>query len=407
MLAQCDLLIENVHLATMQQNGQPYGIIKHAKVAITQGKIVAITSDAQPPLKASQVIDGRAQWLLPGFIDCHTHLVYGGNRANEFEQRLLGRSYADIAKQGGGIRSTVQATRQASAEQLLHSALARATRLVEEGVTCIEIKSGYGLDLATEVKMLEVAKQLEQHLDLNVVTTYLGAHAVPAEFQDNADGYINFVCQQVMPVIAQHQLASAVDVFCEGIGFSPAQCRRVFTAAKQHSLAIKAHVEQLSNLQGAKLAAEFNALSVDHIEYLAEQDVACLRASGTVAVLLPGAYYYLNEKQQPPIATLRQHQVPMAVATDLNPGSSPIASILSVMNMACVLFSLTPEEALRGTTCHAAQALGLQKSKGQIQVGYDADLCLWDIEHPVELVYGFNQHRPVCRWLAGNASRKL
>jgi imidazolonepropionase len=273
--------------------------------------------------------------------------------------------------------------------------------LLGQNVTTIEVKSGYGLDLATEVKMLKVAKQLEQHLELSIVTTYLGAHALPLEFADRADDYIDFVCEQVIPHIAQAKLADAVDVFCEKIGFTVDQCRRVFSAASQHGLRIKAHVEQLSDLKGAKLAAEFQALSVDHIEYLAPQDVPFLKASGSVAVLLPGAFYYLNESQKPPVAALRQHHIPMAVATDLNPGSSPINSILTAMNMACVLFQLSPEEALRGATCHAAKALNLAQYKGQIALGYAADLCLWDISHPVDLVYGINQYRPRCVWQGG------
>ncbi|KXI29823.1 imidazolonepropionase [Paraglaciecola hydrolytica] len=404
MTQHCDVLIKQVKLASMQANGKPYGLIENASVAIKDGKIVGIFTENQRLPTADHNVDGQDQWLLPGFIDCHTHLVYGGSRASEFEQRLLGVSYTDIAKQGGGIRSTVKATRAASQEQLLQSAIARAKRLAAEGVTCIEIKSGYGLDLDTEIKMLKVAKELEQHLDLSVITTYLGAHALPPEFNGKADDYIDFVCNEVMPQIAQQGLASAVDVFCEGIGFSPEQCEKVFVAAQRHGLKIKAHVEQLSDLKGALLAAEFNALSVDHIEYLAEQDVASLKASGTVAVLLPGAFYYLHETKKPPIVALRQHDIPMAVATDLNPGTSPIASILTAMNMASVLFALTPEEALRGATCHAAKALGLQTHKGQIQVGFDADLCLWDIQHPVELVCGINQHRPLKKWYAGRLS---
>jgi imidazolonepropionase len=404
MTEHCDVLIKQVQVASMQGNGKSYGLLENANVAIKSGKIAGVFSDNQGLPTADNIVDGQGQWLLPGFIDCHTHLVYGGSRANEFEQRLLGVSYTDIAKQGGGIRSTVNATRAASLEQLLHSAIGRAKRLAEEGVTCIEIKSGYGLDLDTEIKMLKVARALEQHVDITVVTTYLGAHAVPPEFHGKADDYIDFVCNEVMPQIAQQGLATAVDVFCEGIGFSPAQCQKVFVAAERHGLKIKAHVEQLSDLKGALLAAEFNALSVDHIEYLAEQDVASLKASGTVAVLLPGAFYYLNETKKPPIAALRQHGIPMAVATDLNPGSSPISSILTAMNMACVLFALSPEEALRGATTHAAQALGLAQSKGKIAVGFDADLCLWDVKHPVELVYGINQHRPHKKWVAGRLS---
>jgi imidazolonepropionase len=401
MPVTCDVLINNVQLASMQDNGKAYGLIPNASVAIAHGKIVGIFAAAACPAVAKNTVDGNGAWLLPGFIDCHTHLVFGGSRANEFEQRLLGQSYAQIAQQGGGIRATVAATRQASAEALLHSALARAKRLCEEGVTTIEVKSGYGLDLATEIKMLQVAKQLEQHLPLCVVTTYLGAHALPAEYADQPDDYITFVCEQVIPHIAKDKLAEAVDVFCETIGFSLDQCRKVFSAAAAHGLRVKAHVEQLSDLKGAKLAAEFQALSVDHIEYLAPQDVPYLKASESVAVLLPGAFYYLNETQKPPIAALRQHNVPMAVATDLNPGSSPLSSILTAMNMACVLFQLSPEEALRGTTCHAAKALNVQTHKGKIAVGYDADLCLWDITHPVDLVYGINQHRPRCVWQGG------
>jgi imidazolonepropionase len=404
MTQRCDVLIKNVQLASMQDNGESYGLIENANVALYRGKIVGIFNNTQALPHASDIVDGQGKWLLPGFIDCHTHLVFGGSRANEFEQRLLGKSYTEIAQQGGGIRSSVLATRQASAQELLQSAIARAKRLAEEGVTTIEIKSGYGLDLDTEVKMLQVAKQLEQNLDLKIVTTYLGAHALPPEFANSPDNYIQFVCETVLPQIAKRKLADAVDVFCESIGFSVEQCRQVFTAAKQHGLRVKAHVEQLSDLKGAKLAADFNALSVDHIEYLAAEDVPYLTSSGTVAVLLPGAFYFLNESQKPPIATLRQQGIPMAVATDLNPGSSPISSILTAMNMACVLFNLTPEEALRGTTTHAAKALGLGEHKGKIAIGYDADLCLWDVRHPVELVYGINQYRPFLKWQAGRLS---
>jgi len=401
MPVTCDVLINNVQLASMQDNGKPYGLIPNASVAIAHGNIVGIFAATDCPAIAKNTVDGNGAWLLPGFIDCHTHLVFGGSRANEFEQRLLGQSYAEIAQQGGGIRATVAATRQASAETLLHSALARAKRLCVEGVTTIEVKSGYGLDLATEIKMLKVAKQLEDHLELNIITTYLGAHALPAEYAGRGDDYIDFICEEVIPHIAKHKLADAVDVFCEKIGFSLAQCRKVFSAAAAHGLRVKAHVEQLSDLQGAKLAAEFQALSVDHIEYLAAHDVGCLKAADCVAVLLPGAFYYLNESQKPPIAALRQHNIPMAVATDLNPGSSPISSILTAMNMACVLFQLSPEEALRGATCHAAKALNLHKHTGKIAQGYAADLCLWDITHPVDLVYGINQYRPRCVWQGG------
>jgi imidazolonepropionase len=400
MTKQCDVVIDNVRVASMQKNGKPYGILSQSSVAIKDGKVLAIFDSSEASYQSDKRIDGENKWLLPGFIDCHTHLVYGGNRANEFEQRLQGKTYTEIAQQGGGIQGTVNATREASELTLLANAIKRAARLVEEGVTCIEVKSGYGLDLHTELKMLKVAKQIAENLPVSIVTTYLGAHTVPKEYSSYPDDYVQFICDQVIPAVANQKLASCVDVFCESIGFSPAQCRKIFTAAKTHSLNVKAHVEQLSNLKGAKLAAEFGALSVDHIEYLDPEDIPTLKQSGTVAVLLPGAFYYLSETKKPPVAELRANKVPIAIATDLNPGSSPIASILTIMNMASVLFGLTPEEVLYGVTLHAAKALDLP-NKGQIKTGMDADLCLWDIEHPAELVYAINQHRPSAKWFAG------
>lgn len=400
MTKQCDVVIDNVRIASMQKNGKPYGILSQSCVAIKDGKVLAIFDSTDTSYQSSKRVDGENKWLLPGFIDCHTHLVYGGNRANEFEQRLQGKTYTEIAQQGGGILGTVNATREASELTLLTSAIKRAARLVEEGVTCIEVKSGYGLDLDTELKMLKVAKQISEHLPVSIVPTYLGAHTVPIEYRSNPDDYVQFVCDQVIPAVAKQQLASCVDVFCESIGFSPAQCRKIFAAAKTHKLNVKAHVEQLSDLKGAKLAAEFGAISVDHIEYLDPKDIPALKQSGTVAVLLPGAFYYLSETQKPPVAELRANNIPIAIATDLNPGSSPIASILTIMNMASVLFGLTPEEVVYGVTLHAAKALDLS-NKGQIKTGMDADLCLWDIEHPAELVYGINQHRPSTKWFAG------
>jgi imidazolonepropionase len=400
MKQRCDLVIDNVRIASMQKNGAAYGILTQTSVAINNGKVLAIFDAGDQSYHGCKKYDGENRWLLPGFIDCHTHLVYGGNRANEFEQRLQGQTYTEIAQQGGGIQGTVNATREASEQTLLSSAIKRAARLVEEGVTCIEVKSGYGLDMDTELKMLKVAKKIAEHLPVSIVTTYLGAHTVPKEYRSNPDDYVQFVCDQVIPAVARQQLASCVDVFCESIGFSPAQCRKIFAAAKTHALNVKAHVEQLSDLKGAKLAAEFGALSVDHIEYLDPNDIPALKQSGTVAVLLPGAFYYLSETQKPPVAELRANNVPIAIATDLNPGSSPIASILTIMNMASVLFGLTPEEVLYGVTIHAAKALDLA-NKGQIKMGMDADLCLWDIEHPAELVYGINQHRPSAKWFAG------
>ncbi len=384
----------------MQKNDNAYGIIPDSSVAIKNGKILAIFDGSETSYQSDIRYDGENKWLLPGFIDCHTHLVYGGNRANEFEQRLQGKTYTEIAQQGGGIQGTVNATREASEQTLLSSAIKRAARLVEEGVTCIEVKSGYGLDLHTELKMLKVAKQISENLPVSIVTTYLGAHTVPKEYRSNPDDYVQFICDQVIPVVAKQRLATCVDVFCESIGFSPAQCRKIFEAAKAHALNVKAHVEQLSDLKGAKLAAEFGAISVDHIEYLDPKDIPAIKQAGTVAVLLPGAFYYLSETQKPPVAELRANKVPIAIATDLNPGSSPIASILTIMNMASVLFGLTPEEVLYGVTLHAAKALNLS-NKGQVKTGMDADLCLWDIAHPAELVYGINQHRPSAKWFAG------
>jgi imidazolonepropionase len=400
MTKQCDLVINNVRIASMQKNGEPYGHLTQSSVAIKKGKVLAIFDASEESYASTQKYDGDNKWLLPGFIDCHTHLVFGGNRANEFEQRLQGKTYTEIAQQGGGIQGTVNATRASSEQTLLEGAIKRAARLAEEGVTSIEVKSGYGLDMQTELKMLKVANQIAEHLPVNIIPTYLGAHTVPKEYRDNPDDYVQFVCEQVIPAVAKQKLANCVDVFCESIGFSPAQCRKIFIAAKAHNLDVKAHVEQLSDLKGAKLAAEFGALSVDHIEYLDPKDIPALKQSDTVAVLLPGAFYYLSETQKPPVAELRTNNVPIAIATDLNPGSSPIASILTIMNMASVLFGLTPEEVLYGVTINAAKALNLT-NKGQVKAGMDADLCLWDIEQPAELVYGINQHRPSTKWFAG------
>lgn len=401
MAEQCDLVINNVRIASMQLNGKPYGTLNHTSVAIENGKVLAIFDANNKTYQGVKQYDGENKWLLPGFIDCHTHLVYGGNRANEFEQRLQGKTYTEIAQQGGGIQGTVNATRESSEQTLLSSAIKRAARLVEEGVTSIEVKSGYGLDMETELKMLSVATQIAEHLPVTIIPTYLGAHTVPKEYRSNPDDYVQFVCEQVIPAVAKQNLADCVDVFCESIGFSPAQCRKIFEVAKNHKLDVKAHVEQLSDLKGAKLAAEYCALSVDHIEYLDPYDIPALAQSGTVAVLLPGAFYYLSETKKPPVAELRANNIPIAIATDLNPGSSPIASILTIMNMASVLFSLTPEEAICGVTINAAKALNLP-NKGQVKAGMDADLCLWDIEHPAELVYGINQHRPYAKWFAGS-----
>ncbi len=388
------MLLTNLRIATMVQG---YGLMEDSNLLIKNGKIAWIGPASAAPATTT-VIDCGGKLLTPGLIDCHTHLVHGGNRANEFELRLNGANYADIARAGGGIMATVRATRAATEEQLLNSALKRLESLLAEGVTTIEIKSGYGLDVETEIKMLRVARKLATLRPVDVKTTYLGAHTFPQEFKENHAAYLDIVCQQALPAIADAGLADAVDAFCEGIAFSVAETEAVFQAAKALKLPVKLHAEQLSNLGGTKLAARYNALSVDHIEYLDEAGVAAIAKSGTIAVLLPGAFYYLREKQAPPVAALRNHRVPIAIATDLNPGSSPVHSLLTTMNMACVLFGLTPEEALLGVTAHAARALGLA-DRGTIAIGQRADLALWDVERPGDLSYplGFNPLSAVIR----------
>jgi imidazolonepropionase len=382
----------NINLATMTEAATGYGEVTGAALAIGDGKIVWLGKEADlPEYKKSgvEIIDGQGKWLTPGLIDCHTHLVYGGNRANEFEMRLQGKSYQEIAQAGGGIISTVKATRAATESALLASALPRLTALHQEGVTTVEIKSGYGLDLENEIKMLNVAGELAKQFPVSIKRTFLGAHALPIEFKDNADGYIELVCHEMIPVIAKEQLADSVDVFCENIGFTLAQTERVFTAAQQHDLAIKVHAEQLSYLGGTELAAKYHALSSEHVEFLSERGVKAMSAANMTAVLLPGAFYFLRETQLPPIELLRKYGVAMAIATDVNPGSSPICSLQLMLNMACTLFKLTPAEALAGVTCNAAKALGLSTSKGQLSVGFDADIAVWNISQPAELCYQF------------------
>jgi imidazolonepropionase len=366
-----------------------YGVQKSMALAVKNGRISAIApmADIDELLLPNANIVGRGGWMTPGWVDCHTHLVFAGSRAQEFEQRLQGVPYEQIAREGGGILSTVRATREASEQQLFDLAVPRLQALMSEGVTTIEIKSGYGLTLKDELKILRVARQLGEAFPVQVRTTLLGAHALPPEFSANSDAYIELVCEQMIPAAAEQKLADAVDVFCEGIGFSPTQCERVFKAAKNYDLAIKGHTEQLSDLKGSQLAASYGALSVDHLEYLDADALQPLVESGTVAVLLPGAFYFLRETQLPPIQALRNAGIPMAIATDFNPGTSPLASLRLMMNMACTLFRLTPEEALAGVTCHAAKALGLSSDSGRLVVGAPADLLLWDIKHPSELAY--------------------
>lgn len=388
---QFDAIWHNVQLATITDNGQPYGTISDGALAVKDGIIAWCGPKAELPacdLLSTPLYDGQGQWLLPGFIDCHTHLVYAGSRANEFEMRLNGASYQDIAAAGGGIKSTVAATRAASHEELFVLGKDRLNALLSQGVTTVEIKSGYGLDLASEQKILEVAKLLDEHHPIAIEKTFLGAHALPAEYANDSDGYIKLVVETMLPALHQLGLVDAVDVFCEGIGFSVAQSRLLFEKAKSLGLPVKAHAEQLSALGGASLVAEFAGLSADHIEYLTEKDVKAMAAAGTVAVLLPGAFYFLRETKMPPVDLLRQYQVPMAISTDLNPGTSPLCNLPLMLNMACTLFKLTPEEALKGVTVHAAKALG-KTDRGVLATGKKADFALYAISQPAELCYQF------------------
>ena len=368
----------------------PYGQLENAAIGIKDGKIAWIGAHAQmtPYLihyQSQQIKDANGHWITPGLIDCHTHIVYGGNRSNEFEARLHGANYQDIAAKGGGIVSTVRSTREASFEALFAQSEKRLLALIKEGVTSIEIKSGYGLDLETERKMLKVARQLGEKHDIHVSTTYLAAHALPPEYKDNADDYIEQVCQW-LPILHSEGLVDAVDGFCENIAFTTEQIKRVFEVARSLNLPVKLHSEQLSNIGASALVAEYQGLSSDHLEHLVEDDIKKMATSNTVAVLLPGAFYTLRDTKLPPIEELRKHQVPMAISTDCNPGTSPLTSLLLAMNMGCTLFYMTPEEVLAGATVHAAQALGLA-DKGRIEVGCDADLALWDITRPADLAY--------------------
>ncbi len=367
------------------------GLLEKGAVAVKDGRIAWIGA-------AKDLVDNSAelardvkhlsgQLVTPALVDCHTHLVYGGSRAREFELRLEGASYEEISRAGGGIVSTVKATRAASEEELFAAALPRISRLMRDGAGVVEIKSGYGLDLETEMKMLRVARRLGDELPARVRTTFLGAHALPPEFAGNSAGYIDLVCGEMIPAIAESGLADAVDGFCEGIGFTHNEMERVFETAKQYGLPVKLHAEQLSNLHGAALAASFGALSADHLEYLDGDGIAAMKEAGTVAVLLPGAFYFLRETKLPPIDALRAAGVPMALASDANPGSSPITSLLLILNMACTLFRMTPVEALCGVTLHGARALGVEGDYGSLEVGKIADFAIWNVDHPAELAY--------------------
>jgi imidazolonepropionase len=390
-----NLLLVNARIATMR--GGKYSIVENGALAAMEGRIswIGPTAESRAGLRRdAATIDARGALVTPGLIDCHTHLVYAGNRAREFEARLNGATYEEIARAGGGILSTVKATRAAGGDELRAQAQVRLDALMSEGVTTVEVKSGYGLDTASELKCLRVARSLTSGNGVRILTTLLGAHTVPPEYAGRADAYVDLVCEEMIPLAARQGLVDAVDAFCEGIGFSPAQTRRVFETAHAHGLRVKLHADQLSNLNGAALAAEFGALSADHLEHTDDAGAKALATAGVVAVLLPGAFYYLRETRLPPIEALRRHGVAMAISTDCNPGTSPCTSILTIANMACTLFRMTPEEALAGITLHAARALGLEDDAGSLEVGKWADLAIWDAAHPSELAWSISGVKP-------------
>jgi len=375
-----------------------YSIIEDAAMVTANSLIEWIGPRSQAPTADyAQVHDLQGAWVTPGLIDCHTHTVFGGNRSGEFEQRLQGVSYADIAAKGGGIASTVRATRAATEDELFASAHKRLRSLLRDGVTTVEIKSGYGLDLVNERKMLRVARRLGEALPVSVRATCLAAHALPPEYKDRADDYIDHICHEMLPALAAEGLVDAVDAFCEYLAFSPEQVERVFKVAQQLGLPVKLHAEQLSSLHGSSLAARYHALSADHLEFMTEDDAIAMAASGTVAVLLPGAFYFLRETQLPPMDALRKHGVKIAIASDLNPGTSPALSVRLMLNMACTLFRMTPEEALAGATQHAATALGMGDTHGSLQVGKVADFVAWQIDRPADLAY----------WLGGELDKRV
>jgi len=387
-MADWDLLLTDAHIATMAAAAPGYGEIRDAALAISDGKIAWIGAQKELPDGAAtetRSLEGR--WLTPALIDCHTHLVFGGDRSGEFEQRLEGASYEDIARAGGGIMSTVRATRRMSADELFAAALPRVQALAAEGVATIEIKSGYGLDVDTEIKMLEVARRLGEQSGITVRTTLLAAHTVPSEYKGRADDYIDLVCDELLPEVVARGLADAVDAYCESIAFTAPQIAKLFRKSAELELPVKLHADQLSNGGGAELAAYFGALSADHLEYTSKAGVKAMAESGAVAVLLPGAFLTLGETQHPPIAKLRKRSVPMALASDCNPGTAPICSLRNAMMLASRLFRLTPLECLAGTTREAARALGLAGDRGTLEVGKRADIAAWDISHPRELTY--------------------
>ncbi|WP_455887902.1 imidazolonepropionase [Pseudomonas rustica] len=389
-------LWQHCHVATMAEGR--YSAIEDAAIVTSAGLIEWIGPRAElAPIDADRTVDLGGAWVTPGLIDCHTHAVFGGNRSGEFEQRLQGVSYAEIAAQGGGIASTVRATRAASEDELFASARRRVQALMRDGVTTLEIKSGYGLDLVNERKMLRVARRLADELPLAVRATCLAAHALPPEYAGRADDYIAHICDEMLPALAAEGLVDAVDAFCEHLAFSPAQVERLFIKARELGLPVKLHAEQLSSLHGSSLAARYQALSADHLEFMTEEDAIAMAKAGTVAVLLPGAFYFLRETQLPPMDALRRHGVKIALASDLNPGTSPGLSLRLMLNMGCTCFRMTPEEALAGVTVHAATALGLGDSHGSLEVGKVADFVAWQIERPADLAY----------WLGGDLPKRV
>ena len=394
-----ETLIVDVHLATMVPGVEPYGAIRDGAIALSAGRIEWLGSASDlggaPEELAERVLHARGGWMTPGLVDCHTHLVFGGDRVDEFERRLEGATYEEIARAGGGIRATVRRTREATEASLLRSARNRLGRLVEHGATTVEVKSGYGLDAETELKMLRAARSLDDAPSVDVHSTLLAAHALPTEYERDREGYVRLVIEEMIPRAAAEKLADAVDAFCERIAFSVDECARIFEAALAQGLPVRVHADQLSDGGGAELAARFGARSADHLEHTSEEGVRALAAAGTVAVLLPGAFYFLRETKTPPVDLLRKHGVPIALGSDLNPGSSPMLSPLLATNMGCVLLGLTPEEALAGVTRCGAQVLGLQDDRGTLEPGKRADVALWDVAHPAELAY----------WIGGNPLR--
>jgi imidazolonepropionase len=400
-----DQLLINCRIANPRADGSGYAVTDAAAIGIAGHQIVFAGAQSDLPSLpdglAEATIDLADALVTPGLIDCHTHLIFGGNRANEFEMRLQGASYQDVARAGGGINASVRATRSASFDELFAQSLPRALDLLRDGVTCIEIKSGYGLNLESERRMLQVARRIGDELGITISTTFLGLHALPTEFFDNREGYVNRVIDDWLPALQAEGLVDAVDAFCEGIAFTPAETRRLFEKAQSLDLPVKLHADQLSDLGGASLCAEFRGWSADHIEFSSAEAVRAMAASGTTAVLLPGSYYCLRETQLPPIAAMRQHGVAMAVSTDLNPGTSPLRSLRLAMNQACTLFRLTPAESFAGVTVHAARALGMQHRKGLLAAGFDADIAAWSINSPAELSYWMGGGGPQRLWAMG------